>query len=93
MDGCSKNKLFRFFDMNTQKNCSIWTYDTIFFINSENVASTGGKSTDTINTTTQNNGLASLFGIMRLGKFSVNSIWKLSAQMAIMSANDGRDCK
>ena len=91
-----------------RKNCSIWTFDTIFFINSENVASTGGQSINTTYTTTQNNGLASLRGSCDLEGFlsyctikdvyiilganiGYISVWKLSAQMTIESANSDRE--
>ena len=51
------------------KSCSIRTLNTIFFINSENFASTGGQSIDTTNTATQNNGLVSLWGSCALESF------------------------
>ena len=93
-----------------KKHCSIWTFDTTFFTNSENFASTGGQSIDTTYTTMQNNGLASLLGSCDLEGFlsyctfkdvyiilganiGYNSIWKLSEQMTIESANDDRERK
>ena len=94
MEECSKNRLFSF-RHKYAKICSIWTFNTIYFINSENFASTGGQSI-AANTTTQNNGLASLLGSCDLESFlsycafkdvyimlganiGYNSIWKLSA--------------
>ena len=93
-----------------RKNCSIWTFDTIFFIDSENFASTGGQSISTTYMTTRNNGLASLQGSCDLEGFLLYctikdiyiilganigyiSIWKLSAQMTIESANSDRERK